>query len=107
MRETSVMAQASPEQFHRTLARFPSIVSARHVASIEAGLAQGLRGLAANMEAVDTECHDGLGLRQLADPFVNPLGITPGGACHNVLRPGAVMPRPRIDDLDRLASLDH
>src|SRR5438270_3095725 len=107
VRETCVMARPSPEQLHRTLGRLPGIMSARHVASIESSLAQDLRRLAANVEAVDAECDDRLGLRQLADPFVHPLGITPGGACHDVLCPGAVVPRPRIDDLDRLAGFDH
>src|SRR6267143_6554645 len=98
VRDTSVMAQPSFEQRYRTLGRFPCIVSARHVARVESGLAQGLRRLAANVEAIDAECDDWLGLRQLADPFVDMFGITPGGTCHDVLCPGAVVPRPRIDD---------
>jgi hypothetical protein len=38
---------------------------------------------------------------------VDPLGIAPHGALHDVFLPGDIGSRAGIDDLDRLASIQH
>src|SRR5215469_4310327 len=91
--------ERSIEPFHPPLDGLPGIVPAGHVTRVKARLAQCLGGLAANVEAVDAECDNRIGLRQLADPFVHTLRIAPGGAVHDVLGSGAVVPRARVDDL--------
>src|SRR5262245_38786112 len=98
---------SSFEEFHRPPGGLPGKMPAGHVASIEPGLAQDGGGLASDMEAIDAEGHDRIGLRQLADPFVDAFRIAPHRPFHHVLRPAAVVARPRVEDLDRRAGCEH
>src|SRR5882757_5064174 len=82
-------------------------MSTRHVPSIESGLAQRRGRLTADVEAVDTERDDGLGLRQGADPVVETFGIAPYGSVHDVLSLRCVVLGARIDDLNRRPRLHH
>jgi hypothetical protein len=52
-------------------------MTARHVAGIKSGLAQHRSRLTSDVEAVDAERDDGLGLRQGADPVVEAFGVAP------------------------------
>src|SRR3954468_3006617 len=98
---------SSFEQLDLAAHRLPGVVAAGHVAGIEARLAQRDRGLATDVEAIDAVGHDRLLLRQLADPVVEPLGIAPHRAFHDVLRPRAVVTWPGVDDLHVLPRLEH
>src|SRR5262245_23973286 len=52
---------------------FPARMAAFHVPGVEAGLPQGDRRAAADVEAVDAVHDHRLRLRQLAHPFLHPL----------------------------------
>src|ERR1700760_3045002 len=88
------------EKLYGPLDRLPGVMSAGHVACVEAGLSQRHRRLASDMEAVNTVGDDGLGLGKLADPLVQALRIPPHGAVHDVLCLGGVVLWPRVDDLN-------
>src|SRR2546422_4707447 len=59
------------------------------------------------MKSVSAEHHDRVRLRQLPDPVMNALGIAPHRTIHDVLLAGNVRSRTSIDDLDRLAGVQH
>src|SRR5437870_1845869 len=93
------------EELYPAFDRLPRVVPPRHVSRVEPGLSQRSRALAPNVEAVHAEGHNGLVLRQGADPLVDALGIPPDSAVDDVLRPRAVVTRPGIDDLDTLTGV--
>src|SRR5437016_9165523 len=95
------------EELYPTFDRLPRVVPPRHVSRVEPGLSQRGRALASNVEAVHAEGHNGLVLRQGADPLVDAFGIPPDSAVDDVLRPRAVVARPGIDELDTLTGGPH
>src|SRR3954465_8049824 len=82
-------------------------MAAVHVPSVEARLAQLDGGAATDVEAVGTVENDRLGLRELADPLLQPLGIAPGDAFRDVQLARDGMARPHIDYLYRLPEKNH
>src|SRR5262245_32406929 len=59
------------------------------------------------METVYAEHHHRVGLRQLAGPFLHEVRVAPGRTLHDVLLPRHGVPRASVDDLHRLAGLEH
>src|SRR5438046_3219118 len=90
-----------------TTDRLPAGMAAFHVLRVEAGLAQRNGGATSDMKSVDAEDDHGVGLRQLAHPFLHPLRVAPRGAVDDVLRARDVVPGTRVDELDRLSGLEH
>ena len=54
-----------------------------------------------------TEDTDRVGLRELAGPLLDTLGVAPRGAVDDVLSARDIMLRPRVDELDALPRVDH
>src|SRR5262249_25700379 len=100
-------ASASFVEAQRVADRLPPRVAAVHVLRIESRLAQLHRGLAADVEAIRAVDDHRLGLRQLADPLLQLLRITPLDAIGRLLLARNVRPRAYVDDLDRLAGGHH
>src|SRR5262249_52033066 len=99
--------RSSLESPHLAADRFPAGVAARHVARVEARLAQGDRHLATDVEAIDAVGDNRLFAIELADPLVDVVGIAPHRALHDLVRPRAEVTRTAVDDLYRRALLDH
>src|SRR5215470_15808023 len=78
-----------------------------HVLRVEPSLAQLDRRVASDMKAVGAVDDHRLRSRELADPLLDTLRITPGRAVRDVLLPGHVEPRPHVDELHRLAGTQH
>src|SRR5207237_8632556 len=57
--------------------------------------------------SLSAEHHDRVRFRQSPGPVMNALGIAPDRTIHDVLLAGNVRPRASIDDLDRLAGVQH
>src|SRR5262245_21186441 len=85
----------------------PGRVPALHVLRVEAGLAERDGGLAADVKAVGTEDDDWLRGGQLANPLRDALRVAPDRAVHDVLLPRDVGAGTRVDDLHRLAGVQH
>src|SRR5262249_216546 len=89
------------KHFYRPLASLPGEIPSGQVTRVKSRLAQGSHHLASNMKSVDAKRDDRLGLRELAHPFVDPVGVAPDRRLHHVRGPAAGVPGPRIDDLHR------
>src|SRR5262245_4636774 len=108
MRPSSIAARARLRvQFYRPSDRLPGRVAALHVLRVEAGVAKRDGGFASDVEPVGAKHYDRVGFRQLPNPFVDPLRVTPYRAVHDVLLSRDVRPGAGIDDLDRLARVQH
>src|SRR4029450_5090722 len=108
MRPSSIAARARLRvQFYRPSDRLPGRVAPLHVLRVEAGFAERDGGLASDVESVGAKHYDRVGFRQLPDPFVDPLRVTPYRAVHDVLLSRDIRPWAGIDDLDRLSRVQH
>src|SRR3954466_3404275 len=85
----------------------PARVAAFHEFCIEALVAQRDGCFATNVKSISAEYYDRIGLRQFAGPFLHALGVLPRRAIDDVLRARNKMPRARIDELHRLARIQH
>src|SRR5665213_460610 len=95
------------KKLYRALDRLPGEMSARHVTGVEPSLAQRRSRLAAEVEAIDAERDDGLGLGKGINPVIQAFRIAPDGSRHDILRLGRVVFRTGIDDLDRRSRIHH
>jgi len=68
----------------------------RHVAGVEARIAQRDRGAAPDMKAVCAVRHHRLFFRQFTHPLAHTLGVAPGDALGDVLLPRNEVLRPRV-----------
>src|SRR2546421_11499599 len=87
--------------------RLPCRVPAFHVTRIEPRIAQDARHAATDVESIYAENYDGVGLREVLDPFLHAVGIAPCGTVHDLALTRRGERGARIDDLDVLPGVDH
>src|SRR5262249_58523666 len=94
-------------ELRRASDRLPGRVAAFHVLGIESGLPQRGRSAASDVKSVNTEHYHWIRFRQFRRPLLHALRVAPDGAFDDVLCTGYVVPRTRVDELDRLALIQH
>src|SRR5262249_50852027 len=87
--------------------RLPGRVAALHILGIESSLPQRGRCDASDVKSVNAEHYHRIRFRQFTRPLLHTLRVAPDRACDDVLRTGYVVPRTRVDELDRLALVQH
>src|SRR5262245_54335321 len=93
--------------FRRASDSLPGRVAALHVLGVESSLPQRGRSAASDVKSVNAEHYHRIRFRQFTRPLMHALRVAPDGAFDDFLRTGYVVPRTRIDELDRLALVQH
>src|SRR5262249_35661124 len=94
-------------ELRRASDRLPGRVAAFHVLGIESGLPQRGRSAASDVKSVNAEHYHWIRFRKFRRPLLHALRAAPDGAFDDVLRTGYVVPRTGVDELDRLAFIQH
>jgi hypothetical protein len=84
------------EKLGRPFDRLPGEMSSGHVPRVKSCLSPGCHRLASDVKPIDAKRDDRRGLRELAHPLVDPVGVGPNRSLHYVRGTTAGVPGPRI-----------